>query len=114
MSKLTLGNKTGDLGVQVVPGEPWTCSRRLRKITVVNGEITKTPIAWPAVPDLHYPELNMTIVAVLSADEETDTDDSVATWHMTAEQTALLQTGHDARLRLQGESVYIGRVTCRS
>lgn len=114
MPKLILGKNVGDLGVEVVPGEPWTCTRRLTTSSVVDGQVVKVPYEWPAVPILYFPELDMTITGSLSPDEADPLINSMATWIMTSQQTVLLETGYDARLQLNGESFWMGEVTCRS
>lgn len=109
--KLILGPKTGDLTVLVVVNEPWTATAILKKRNI---DGTWTRIAWPFLPMLWIEGLDDQITPTLTADEDTSTTDSQATWHMDLSLVQLLETGLDAKLQLNGESAWVGRVTCRS
>lgn len=92
----------------------WEVAWRLMEVTEDlddDGERIRVPIAWPAAPDLYVGE-DLAIGATLEPDEQTNTEDSVAVWTISAEQKGALIDMIPASIAVEGETWWLGEVTC--
>lgn len=102
---LRFGSDPGDLVFDVVPNRALTAQLVLKE----NG----VPIAWPSQPVLWFRE-DLEVTATLEDYTGTDPDtvDALASWTMSAEQTATLNEYDPVELRLDGEPLFKGVVSC--
>lgn len=122
---LVLGGDLGTLRVKIVPGVAKVLSAVLMIDTGtldVNGDPIGTPVAWPAAPVLKFGEAlpataALQVDATLSTYTDPDlvaTPNALATWTLTAEQSATLADYLPALVSVSGEIWYFGIVVCLS
>lgn len=104
---LVLGTEAGGLEVRVIPGEA-------RTFLLVLTEVDGPPVAWPAAPELVFASFTLTATLGPSAAPLAVVADALATWTLSAELSATLSEYDPVRLRVSGETWWIGVVRCQS